>query len=277
MTTVAFQGELGAFSEEAVHRFFGEGADPIPRRGFAEVGRAVASGEVDFGLLPIENSLAGSVVGSYDVLSGGELAVVGEVVTPIHHCLLGPAGGGIEDVTHVLSHPVALAQCQRFLLTHPAMEAVVFYDTAGAAREVAAGGGRERAAIAGRGAAARYGLEIIAEDIEDRHDNQTRFLVVARPGEAARPVRPAGVMKSALLVETKNSPGALVHLLIPFADRGINLSKIESRPGTEPWTYRFFIEVEADAESADARAALEEAQPHAARLQLLGSYPRWDM
>lgn len=274
MTTVAFQGELGAFSEEAVHRFFGEEVTPVPRRGFPEVGQAVVSGEVDYGLLPIENSLAGSVVGSYDVLSDGGLAVVGEVVTPIHHCLLGVRQAAEQDITQVLSHPVALAQCQRFLQAHPAMEAVVFYDTAGAAREVALSGRRDQAAIAGRGAAARYDLAILVEDIEDRHDNQTRFLVVARPG-AAPPSRPAaGVMKTALLVETRNSPGALVRLLVPFADRGINLSKIESRPGSEPWTYRFFIEVEADAESLEAREALQEAQPHAAKLQLLGSFPR---
>ena len=276
MTTVAFQGELGAFSEEAVHRFFGEGVAPAPRRGFAEVGHAVVSREVDFGLLPIENSLAGSVVGSYDVLSGGGLEVVGEVVTPIHHCLLGLPGSRLEEIAHVLSHPVALAQCQRFLQAHPAMEAVVFYDTAGAAREVAKEGKREQAAIAGRGAAERYGLDVLASDIEDRHDNQTRFLVVARPGE--RPsmagASTGGPMKSALLVETRNTPGALVRLLVPFADRGINLSKIESRPGTEPWSYRFFIEVEADAASAEAREALREAAPHAARLQLLGTFPR---
>ena len=274
MTTVAFQGELGAFSEEAVHRFFGEGVTPVPRRGFAEVGQAVTAGEVDFGLLPIENSLAGSVVGSYDVLSGADLAVLGEVVTPIHHCLLGLPGSRMEEVVQVLSHPVALAQCQRFLQGHPTMEAVVFYDTAGAAREVANAGRAEQAAIAGRGAAARYGLEILAEDIEDRQDNQTRFLVVARPGEALpEHLRgSAGPKKTALLLETRNVPGALVRVLVPFADRGINLSKIESRPGSEPWSYRFFIEVEGDAQGA--ADALREAEPHAATLRVLGSFPR---
>jgi prephenate dehydratase len=272
MTTVAFQGELGAFSEEAVHRFFGEGVTPVPRRGFAEVGRAVASAEVHFGLLPIENSLAGSVVGSYDVLSGGDLEVVGEVVTPIHHCLLGVPGAAMGDVAQVLSHPVALAQCQRFLQAHPSMESVVFYDTAGAAREVAKARRKDQAAIAGRTAATRYDLDILAGDIEDRHDNQTRFLVVARP--AHRPAAPpaAGPMKTALLVETKNTPGALVRLLVPFAERGINLSKIESRPGTEPWSYRFFIEVEADAEGVGQ--ALREAEPYVAKLQVLGSFRR---
>ena len=272
MTTVAFQGELGAFSEEAVHRFFGEGVVPVPRRGFAEVGQAVSSAEVHFGLLPIENSLAGSVVGSYDVLSAGGLEVVGEVVTPIHHCLLGLSGVAREEVSQVLSHPVALAQCQRFLQSHPSMEAVVFYDTAGAAREVAKAERRDQAAIAGRGAAQRYGLSILAADIEDRHDNQTRFLVVARPGERPDVPGGAGPMKTALLLETKNIPGALVRVLVPFAERGVNLTKIESRPGTEPWSYRFFIEVEGDADVA--REALREAEAYAARLQMLGSFAR---
>lgn len=275
MTTVAFQGELGAFSEEAVHRFFGEGVEPIPRRGFVEVGVAVVTGEVDFGLLPIENSLAGSVVGSYDVLSGGGLEVLGEVVIPIHHCLLGVVGAELSQVTHVLSHPVALAQCQRFFQSHPAMEAVVFYDTAGAAREVASAGDPTRAAIAARGAARRYGLEVLLGDIEDRHDNQTRFLVVARPGDRL-PHTPAtdGGRRTALLVETNNEPGSLVRILVPFADRGINLSKIESRPGSEPWSYRFFIEVDTDAATPAAAEALDEARRHAGRLQILGSFAR---
>ena len=275
MPTVAFQGELGAFSEEAVHRFFGDSVEPVPSRGFAEVGDAVVAGTVDFGLLPIENSLAGSVVGSYDVLARGGLEVLGEVVTPIHHCLLALPGTALEKITHVLSHPVALAQCQRFLQTHPSMEAVVFYDTAGAAREVALAADPRRAAIAGRGAATRYGLEVLAGDIEDRTDNQTRFLVVARPESQLPWDQPgSGARKTALLVEVKNAPGSLVHLLVPFARRGINLSKIESRPGSEPWSYRFFIELETDASAPEARDALEEAARHAARLQLLGSFPK---
>lgn len=275
MPTVAFQGELGAFSEEAVHRFFGQGVEPIPRRGFAEVGEAVVGGSVDFGLLPIENSLAGSVVGSYDVLSGGGLEVLGEVVIPIHHCLLGVRGSTLAQVTHVLSHPVALAQCQKFLQSHSSMEAVVFYDTAGAAREVATAADPTRAAIAARGAASRYGLDVLAGDIEDRHDNQTRFLVVARPG-GGLPWNPPeeGGRRTALLVEASNTPGSLVRILVPFSDRGINLSKIESRPGMEPWSYRFFIEVDTDASTPEASEALAEARRHASRLQILGSFPR---
>ena len=278
MITIAFQGELGAFSEEAARRFFVDHVDPVPSRTFAEVGEAVIEGRVDFGLLPIENSLAGSVVGSYDVLAAPELAVIGEVVTPIHHCLLALPGAEMSEIRQVLSHPVALAQCQRFFQSNRQLEAVAFYDTAGAAKEIEQRATPTQAAIAGRPAAERYGLEILAADIEDRHDNQTRFLVVARAPvkTASLPAHHrAEVLKSALLVEAKNIPGALVKVLQPFAERGFNLTKIESRPGAVPWSYRFFIEVEADVEGEEAAKALEEAREHASLFRVLGSFPKW--
>ena len=275
---VAFQGELGAFSEEAVRVFFGAAAEPVARREFADVAAAVLAGEAEFGLLPVENTLAGSVVAAYDVLATQPLEIVGEVVTPIHHCVLGLAGASLDGLTHVRSHPVALAQCTRWLASRPGVQAVAAYDTAGAARDVAAGGDPSLAAIAGRGAAARYGLQVLAADVEDRPDNQTRFLaVVPRGGDAAAPLpRPPGAaMKAALLAETANTPGALVGILAPFAARGINLSKLESRPTGEPWRYRFLIEIDADARGEDAAAALAEARAHASRLDVLGSFPRW--
>jgi prephenate dehydratase len=276
VTSVAFQGELGAYSEEAVHRFFAGEVEPVPRRSFADVGDAVASGRVDYGLLPIANTLAGSVVGSYDVLAGGDLEVVGEVVSPIHHCVLGVPGASLEGLAQVLSHPVALAQCQLFLQARPDLEAVAFYDTAGAAQQVAEAGSVTQAAIAGRGAAERYGLTVLATDVEDRHDNQTRFLAVARPDTPppAR-VRPGGGAKTALLVETDNTPGALVQILLPFAGRQVNLSKLESRPAAHPWTYRFFMEVGGDAALAPVSEALDEVRERATRLHVLGSFPRW--
>jgi prephenate dehydratase len=280
MTTAAFQGELGAYSEAAVHLFFDGAVEPVPRREFAEVGQAVADGAAEYGVLPIENTLAGSVVGSYDVLATHELTVVGEVITPIHHCVLGTPGATLDGLTRVLSHPVALAQCTRFLQARRGLEAVAVYDTAGAAREVADRADAALGAIAGRHAAARYGLKILATDVEDRHDNQTRFLVVSRagaplppPATARRDRSPA--MRTSLILETKNTPGALVRVLLPFSARSINLSKLESRPAGEPWTYRFFVELEVDAASRVAREALEEVQQHAATLRVLGSYPRW--
>jgi prephenate dehydratase len=274
MKKVAFQGELGAFSEEAVHQLFPD-SEPVPRRSFAEVGDAVETGEVDLGLLPIENTLAGSVVGSYDVLATGALAVVGEVITPIHHCVMGVPGATLEGLRQILSHPVALAQCQQFLQARDGVEAVAFYDTAGAAQEVARAGNPDQAAIAGRTAAARYGLEILAADVEDRHDNQTRFLAVARRDAPTAPAEPGAARKTALLLETRNVPGALVRVLLPFAERKINLSKLESRPADIPFTYRFFIELETDVDAAATREALAELEGDASRVTVLGSFRRW--
>jgi prephenate dehydratase len=271
---IAFQGELGAFSEEAVREFFGADAIPLPCREFRDLGSAVLSGEADFGMLPIENTLAGSVLAAHDVLLGSDLEVVGEVIRPIRLCLLAAAGATLATVRRVLSHPVALAQCTRFLIERGSLEAIAVYDTAGAAREVAEKADPVVGAIAARGAAERYGLEILAEEIQDRDDNQTRFLVLARPG-GARPVRRSagGPTKTALEVETENRPGALVEVLLPFARRGVNLSKLESRPGGEPWTYRFFLELAADARDPSAREALEEIGRAARRLRVLGSFP----
>jgi prephenate dehydratase len=277
VTRVAFQGELGAFSEEAVHRLFGEDATPVPCRDFAEVGRAVSSNQVDFGVLPIENSLAGSVIGSYDVLGTGGYRIVGEVVTPIHHCILGIPGSTLDGLRRIISHPVALAQCTRALRDLPHVEAVAVYDTAGAAREVAAQGDPAVAAIAGSRAADRYGLEILARDIEDRADNQTRFLAVipATAGGRTPPRQGTGTPKTTLLLEVTNEPGALLRILAPFARRELNLSKLESRPAGEPWSYRFFLEFDADAADPAATAALDEIQAGTLQLHVLGSYPRW--
>lgn len=274
---VAFQGELGAFSEEAVHRYFGPGVLPDPRREFADVGRAVADGEVDFGLLPIENSLAGSVIGSYDVLAGGQLQIVGEVITPIHHCVLGLPGARLDGLERILSHPVALMQCTRFLHSLDGVEAIAVYDTAGAAREVGSIGDPARAAIAAERAAGHYGLEVLARNVEDREDNQTRFLVVTRAGEVGADSDRSREteMKTSLLLEVHNLPGSLLEILTPFARRGINLTKIESRPAGEPWSYRFFLELQADAMAQETAAALEEIRAHSVRLDVLGSYPAW--
>ena len=275
MARVAFQGELGAFSEEAVIRFFGSDAVPVPCREFRDVGAAVADGSVAFGALPVENTLAGGVGGSYDVLAAGELEVVGEVVVPIHHCVLGAPGATLDGVRRVLSHPVALAQAGRFFETRPRIEAVAVYDTAGAAREVAKVGDPKTAALASHGAAERYGLTILAENVEDRPDNQTRFLIVTRRGGPKPPRRSdGGPRRSALILETANEPGSLARALIAFAERGINLSRLESRPTGVPWTYRFFIEVDTDVATPDGQFAVESVRRSARSLRVLGSYTK---
>jgi monofunctional chorismate mutase len=267
---VAFQGELGAYSEEAVRRYWGADAQPVPARSCADVARAVARGDVDYGLLPIENTLAGSVVATYDALAAeDEITVVGEVILPIHHCLLAPLGASLDTLETVESHPVALAQCTRFLDRHAHIHAQAAYDTAGAARDVAVRGEPTLGAIAGRGAAERFGLSVLAADIEDRPDNQTRFLALAREPIALPPGIPA---RTALIATTPNVPGALLHLLAPIADAGLNLSKLESRPTGEPWTYSFFMEIEHDSDEPAIGEVLAEMRKVAGALRVVGTW-----
>lgn len=273
---VTYQGEPGAFSEEAALSWFGE-AECEPRSTFRQVAEAVVNREADAGVLPVENTLAGGVAPAYDVLGSLPLTVVGEVVRPIRMCLLGLRGARIPELRRVESHPVALAQCGSFLTQHPAIEAVVVHDTAGAARLVAERGDPTVAAIASAWAAERYGLEVLAEGVQDRDDNRTRFFVVTRdeplPGPWNRPApAPGAPWKTALLIETENRPGGLVSALLPLAERGVNLTNLEARPGGDPWTYRFFLDVSApDQPTVDA--ALEEVARATSRFRVLGRFP----
>ncbi|MDH5589074.1 MAG: prephenate dehydratase [Gemmatimonadota bacterium] len=270
---VAFQGAAGAFSEEAVRAQFGEECAPVPSRSFEAVGRTILDGEAEYGLLPVENSLAGTVVGSLDVLSTMDLEVVGEVVLLIRHFLMALPGSSVDRLRTVQSHPVALAQCEEFFRRHPALEAVASYDTAGAAREVAEAGDRTVAAIAPRGAAKMYGLEILLEDLQDRPDNQTRFLVVRARGTGGVPLSADAPGKAAILFETRNAPGGLVSVLAPLAARGMNLAKLDCRPAEVPWSYRFYAEITFSGGSEALDATLEEIRPLTTRLSLLGSFP----
>lgn len=309
---VAFQGEHGAFSEEALLDHFRGRACPLPCRAFEDVGEAVRSGGADFGLLPVENTLVGSVQGSHDVLADGGLVIVGEVILPIRHFLMGLPGAREEDLREVLSHPVALAQCTRYFRAHPGVRAMAVHDTAGAAREVAQRRDPTLAAIAPAGAARRYGLAILARDLQDRSDNQTRFYLVQGEsgggdhgvpacGPAAVASLPLGVpdstpggpdpvlgapgptpagpdaipaaFRTVLLLELRDRPGALLRVLEPFARRGIDLSRIESRPAGDPWRYRFLLELRVDGRSHPARTALEEVARETTRLRVLGSFP----
>jgi prephenate dehydratase len=272
LARIAFQGELGAFSEEAI-RGIDPLATPLPCREFIDVAQAVESGEADAGVLPIENTLAGSVVGSYDALTACEsLHVIAETVVEIHHCVLGLRGAALDALTTVESHPVALAQCTRWLRAHPSIVVRAAYDTAGAARDVAARGDARAAAIAGGRAATRYDLDILAANIEDRSDNQTRFLLVARAPRTLVPNTPA---RTALLITTPNIPGALLRVLEPLAAHAINMSKLESRPADEPWHYRFFLELDHSAGDPSLSAALEQLRGATESLRVLGTYSRW--
>lgn len=264
----SFQGALGAFSEEAV-RLLVPAAEPVPRTTFDAVVQAVESGEDPYGVVAVENTLAGAVAEAYDALERGDVKVVAEAAIPIRHMLLGLPGAKLEGVREARSHPVALSQCRGFFAAHPGIRAQAVYDTAGAAQEVAETGDPSLAAIASRRAGERYGLEVLQADLQDRDDNQTRFyLIVNRPEE-----HPAsGLLKTACVAELENRPGSLHALLGVFADLGLDLNHVASRPAASPWTYRFIIEF-THATVAEATRALEAAEPLCARLHVLGTFP----
>jgi prephenate dehydratase len=272
MSRIAFQGELGAFSEEAVQRAFGTGAEPVPCRENRDVSRQVAHDQVDAGVLPVENTLAGSVPASYDaILAEPTLHIVREVVIPIHHCIMGCQGATLDTIRIIESHPIALAQCARWFAAHPSIHQRAAYDTAGASRDVAAAHDLSRGALASRIAATRYGLVLLAENVEDRGDNQTRFVVLERASVQMEANTPA---KTVLMLEVDNRPGSLVRVLTPLSNRGLNLTKLESRPTGEPWTYHFVLEFEHRAGDPDVVAALRDVEHEAARTRVVGTYAR---
>jgi prephenate dehydratase len=277
MTTVAFQGEPGAFGEEAVLGWFGDAATPTPMPTFSAVCAAVEAGTTDAGVLPLENSLAGTVGDALDALADGSLRVVGEVLLPIRHQLCVVPGTSVDDILRVSSHWQALAQCDRFLAGR-GWVVIPAADTAGAARELATSGDRTSAAIASRRAAERYGLDVVAADIQDADHNLTRFAVlVATDGRdpvAAGTLAPRGDERESLLTfETGHRPGDLVRALTVLADAGVNVSRIESRPsGAGPWRYRFLLQVAGDAADEPLRGALEALTPHTRSLRILGSF-----
>jgi prephenate dehydratase len=269
---IAYQGEPGAYSEEASHRLF-PGAELEPLRTLHQVFDRVASGAVRAGVVPLENSQAGSINETYDLLAKGNVHIVGEAVTRVDHALLALPGIPLRYIKRVASHPAALAQCQEFLATlDEDVEIVPVYDTAGAAKRIAEEKRAGEAAVASERAARVYGLEVLAAKIQDTPDNFTRFAAVAVDD---RPIGPPD--KTSLVLVTDHRPGALFHALRPFADRGVNLVKLESRPsGSGPWKYRFYLDVEAGAHEPAFQAALAEVRTEAAAVQVLGSYPRWN-
>jgi prephenate dehydratase len=277
MTTVAYQGEPGAFGEEAAMGWFGPGATPKQMPTFSTVCAAVESGEADAGVLPLENSLAGTVGDALDALAAGSLRVVGEIMLPIRHQLLALPGVELPAIRRVSSHWQALAQCDRYLAGR-GWQVVPAADTAGAARELAASDDRAAAVIASRAAAERYQLEILDSDIQDADHNMTRFAVLVAASAAmpspAGPLAPTNDERETLLTfETGHRPGDLVRALAALADAGINLSRIESRPsGDGPWRYRFLVQVGGDAEAEPLRGALIGLREHTRSMRVLGSF-----
>ena len=265
---VAIQGERGAFSHEAALLALGSEAEVLPRPSFDALFAAVLAGEAERGLLPIENSLAGSIHENYDRLQDSPLHIVGETQLRVRHCLIGRPGASKASLRRVASHPVALAQCRRFFAERPQVEAVATYDTAGSVLELMRSGQAGDGAIASALAASLYGGIVLISGLEDDPQNYTRFLILARePG----PVDAA--TKTSIVFTLDNVPGALHKAMGAFASRGVDLSKIESRPlRGRPWEYAFYLDILGDPRgpAGDGLAKLRGMAPW---LRVLGSYP----
>lgn len=263
---VAYQGEPGAYSEAACISLF-PGGDYVPLPTIRRVFEAVEVGQVDQGLVPMDNSQAGSINETYDLFLRHSLHLVGETAVPVDHCLLGLPGTPIDELTEIISHPQALAQCEEFLSSLQAM-ARADYDTAGAARRIAAENLLHSAAIASRRAGDLYGLEVLAERIQTFPDNYTRFGLLAKdPSPLGEPD------KTSLVFGVGHVPGSLYRCIGAFAERHLNLVKLESRPKAgRPWEYIFYADVEAPARNDAMVDALAEVSRHATFTRVLGSY-----
>lgn len=265
---VSFQGEYGAFSEQAAVAYFGARSKPIPRENFRDVFDDVKKNASHFGIVPIENSLFGSVSQNFDLLLEYPLFIVGELKLRIKMNLMALPTTKISDIHHVFSHPQGLGQSDKFLRTLHHVSHHPFYDTAGAAKMIAEEQRADAAAIASEQAAQHYGLKILHKGIETDHRNFTRFLVLSK-----KQVQPKSHAKTSLIFATKNIPGSLYHCLSVFAEQKINLLKIESRPFIgKPWEYLFFVDVESYQQHPEFVTALKKIKKLTSFLKILGSY-----
>jgi len=266
---VAFQGELGAYSEEAAFHFFGPSIEVKPCESLDDVFRIVEQGEVQFGIVPIENSLEGSISRVYDLLLDSSLRVCGETELRIAHCLIASPETRLDLVKKVYSHPQALGQCQAFL-KHLNFEIVPTYDTAGSVKMIKEHGITDGAAIASTRAAEIYVMQILAREIEDNPNNSTRFFVLAK-----HDAPPSGNDKTSIVFSVKHRPGALHEFLNELTSRNINLTKIESRPTRQKaWEYNFYMDLEGHHEDRPVRAALDNLEKISLFVKVLGSYPK---
>jgi prephenate dehydratase len=268
MTKVAFQGIAGAYSEQAIRQYFGPDAESLACRTFDDVFALVEHGDAEFGMLPVENSVAGSVTRAYELLMDHDLRVSAETILRVRHMLLAPAGTQLSELSRVKSHPQALAQCQRYLIRHN-LSGEPWFDTAGSARDLAEKPEVGVAAIASELAAELYGLEIIDQGIEDFEFNYTRFFLLSReaPSRAQR-------NKTSLVFTTPHEPGALYDCLGEFAKRRVNLTKIESRPRlNRPWQYIFYLDFDGHCQDPECEGAIMALLRRSLFVKLLGSYP----
>jgi len=265
---VAIQGEPGSFSHEAAKKLNAE-AEIVPFSLSAEVFTALANGAVEAAVIPIENSLAGSVLEHFDLLLAHNVQVERETLLRIRHNLIALKDSSSDDIDRVYSHPVALAQCRRFLAAHPKMKSIAFYDTAGSVKQLVELSDRRAAAIASAAAAHFYGASILQADIEDNPENFTRFFLVRRKGES---IADRESNKISIAFSVENRPGSLVAALAELSAIGTNLTKIESRPvHGKPWEYIFYVDCQIHSAEEGSRA-LAALKPHCAMVKELGRY-----
>lgn len=271
---IAFQGEAGAYSEQAVFNYFGQ-VETQPCESFDAVFDAVISKKCETALIPIENSLAGSIHQNYDLLLRHNLHIVGEYLLRVQHCLIAMPGVKREDIKKAISHPQALGQCAGYLRAH-GIKAEQVYDTAGSVKMLKESGANDMAAIASRRAAELYGMQILEEGIEDNPENYTRFLAIQHEAKIPEFDPHQGFAKTSIVFTLKNQPGALFKALSVFALRDIDLTKIESRPlQGKPWEYLFYIDFIGAAHEHTTKRALDHLGEYALMLRVLGSYPRF--
>jgi chorismate mutase/prephenate dehydratase len=268
-TTVAFQGEIGAYSEEAIFQFFGPTTQVKPLETLDAVFKAVEKGDVTFGVVPVENSLEGSISRVYDLFLDSALKVCGETDVRIMHCLIANPSASLDTIKRVYSHPQALGQAQAFL-RHLKVELVSTYDTAGSVKLIKEKNITDGAAVASARAAEIYGMKILAREIEDNPNNFTRFFVLSREDAP-----PTGKDKTSIVFSVKHKPGALFMALKEFSDAGINLTKIESRPTRQrAWEYNFYLDLEGHRDDLKVKRALARLEEHSLFLKVIGSYAK---
>jgi prephenate dehydratase len=272
---IGFQGALGAFSQEAVVQLLGDKVEVVPFPRFEDVFRALTRRKIDAAVIPIENTLAGSVHENYDHLLHFDVRIAAETNVRIIHNLIAPPGIRFKDIRKVYSHPVALNQCLRFFARHPKIESTPFYDTAGSVKMVMEEKAADAAAIASSVAASIYGAHILQRSIEDDRRNFTRFFLLYASKRTPLPRREAKAWKTSLVFTTRNVPGALFRALSAFALRDLNMTKIESRPlHGKPWEYLFYLDFLDKEEEPRVQNALRHLAELADFMRVLGSYPK---
>ena len=267
---MAFQGEHGAYSEQAAYAVFGNEIEPVPLASFDDVFSAVQDQTCAYGIVPIENSLAGSIHRNYDLLLRHDLFIIAERNLRICHCLIAHPGVDLGDIRQVYSHPQALAQCEHSLWELGELQIIATQDTAGSVHLIKEQKLYAAAAIAGQAAAELYGMSVLRSHLEDEEANYTRFLVLS-----TETVSPPGESKTSVAFAGKNEPGLLFRCISAFALRNIDLAKIESRPlRGVPWEYVFYLDFVGSLDDAACQRAIEQLREMASFVRVFGSYPR---